>query len=132
VAVLTLLLLSRAPGFTTYANNATANVWIYELNLLACVGVVLWALSGRFVGVLRLTPIRFLGRVSYTVYLVHLTMMVEVARYVGDKALAAGIAAVITLIYASVSWVCMERPLLERKRAVARASGNTSLEPAAE
>ena len=112
VAVGVLLFLSRRYHVTTNDNTPLANMAIYEASLIACTGIMLWALSGRWVGVLTLRPVVYLGRISYTVYLIHVT-----ALYLWEKAFhnqwtIAGAAAVMTLIYAALSWRFMELPLL--------------------
>ncbi len=82
LAIGTLLMLSRRGGFSTAGNTREVNVWVYELSLIASTGVILWALSGRYVGVLTWAPMRYLGRISYSIYLIHVTMLVVVGRYV--------------------------------------------------
>lgn len=107
-----LALLARNPRFFTFANTRESNVLIYEMTLVISVGVMLWALSGKRVGVLMLSPARYLGRISYTVYLVHLTVYAIASSYLDNQAMALLVTGVGTLIYAAVSWVVLERPLL--------------------
>jgi peptidoglycan/LPS O-acetylase OafA/YrhL len=113
LAVLTLFILSRNPGFTTKANTPFSNVWIYEMSLVACTGIILWALSGKGVWILNLSPVRYLGRISYSVYLIHLTFIVVLASYLHTAAIRALAAAALTIAYATVSWFFLEKPLLE-------------------
>jgi peptidoglycan/LPS O-acetylase OafA/YrhL len=112
VASVMLVALSRKPGFTTHANTAAGNVWIYELSLLACVGAILWALGGRGVRVLTLAPVVYLGRISYSVYLIHLAAIVEMRKYLHGEVTAAVAAAAVSFVYASCSWHFMEKPIL--------------------
>ena len=114
-ALLVLFALSRKPGFTTASNTQLPNVFIYELTLIACAGAMLWALSGRGTGILTLAPVRYLGRISYTVYLIHITVFLVVAQHFHGKMRIAGTTFVITLLYAAFSWTFLERPLLARK-----------------
>ena len=114
-ALLTLLALSRKPGFRTTSNTQLPNVCIYELTLIACTGALLWALSGRMTGLLTLSPIRYVGRISYTIYLIHLTVFLLVTRYVHGFFAAAGVTFVATLLYAALSWFVLERPMLARR-----------------
>lgn len=112
-----LALLSRNADFTTRANTRESNVVIYELTLTWSVGLLLWALSGRGTRILTLAPVRFLGRISYTVYLIHLTICYMVVRYLhlqGDWPVALATIPV-TLLCASVSWYFIECPLLKPK-----------------
>ena len=104
--------LSRAPGFSVTANTPFGNAWIYEMTLVASTGVVLWALSGRWVQVLEWRPMRALGRISYSFYLIHTTMLLALARYIGGRRLAAALTFVLSLVYSAVSWRYLEQPML--------------------
>ena len=84
LALLTLAALSRRPGFTTTANTPQTNLWIYELSLIACTGAILWALSGKRNGELTLSPVRYIGRISYTIYLIHFTVLILVSQYLQE------------------------------------------------
>jgi peptidoglycan/LPS O-acetylase OafA/YrhL len=107
-----LVLLGRLPDFSTFANRAAANVWIYELCLVASVGVIVWALSGRYVGILRWGPIRYLGRISYAIYLIHTVALALMEHFLGSRVYVGAIAAVISVGYAAVSWKFLEQPIL--------------------
>ncbi|MEA3020600.1 MAG: hypothetical protein QOI47_2124 [Actinomycetota bacterium] len=63
---------------------------------------------------LELRPLRFLGRISYSVYLWHLPIIAEVARRRahGDIGGIALIALPLSLVVGWVSYVAIERPLL--------------------
>lgn len=111
-ALLALFALSRKPGFTTTANTPQTNLGIYELSLVACSGAILWALSGRGTGILTISPVRYIGRISYTIYLIHLTVLVLAVRYLHRAWAIDGVVLAATLIYSSVSWVIFEKPLL--------------------
>jgi peptidoglycan/LPS O-acetylase OafA/YrhL len=89
-----------------------SNLWIYEMTLFINTGIMLWALGDKGVSILKLTPIRYLGRISYTVYLIHLTAYFVASRFLHGRfeVLSATLAA--TLLYASASWFFFERPLL--------------------
>lgn len=116
LALLTLAALSRQPGFTTTANTPETNLWIYELSLIACTGAILWALSGKGTGALTLSPVRYIGRISYTIYLIHFTVLMVVARYLSGIWAITGVTLIATILYAAISWVVFEKPLLVRKR----------------
>ena len=111
-ALATLLILSRHPGFTTYANTRLGNVWIYELTLLASAGLILWALSGRFVTLLNLAPVQYLGRISYSFYLIHTTALFILQPHIRRFWLLGILTLVLSLAYAALSWRFLERPLL--------------------
>lgn len=112
IALGVLFYLSRWYHITTSENTQLANVAIYEASLVACTGVILWALSGRWVGVLTLRPMVYLGRISYSVYLIHVTGLLLAARVFHHRAAIAVAGAAITLAYAAASWRWMELPLL--------------------
>lgn len=115
LALAVLYALSKDPGFTLTSNTRASNTWIYELTLLTCAGAMLWALSGKGIGILMLSPVRYIGRISYTIYLIHLTVFLLVSRYLHEKLAVAGVTLVITLLYAMISWRFLEEPLLSRK-----------------
>jgi len=115
LAVGALLYLSKCYGITTTDNTQLANVAIYEASLIACTGVMLWALSGRGVGALTLKPVMYLGRISYSVYLIHVTALYLAAKMFHRTILIAASGAAIALIYSSLSWHFMELPLLGRR-----------------
>ena len=116
LALLTLAALSRQPGFTTTANTPETNLWIYELSLIACTGAILWALSGKGTGILTLSPVRYIGRISYTIYLIHFTVLMVAARYLSGIWTITGVTLAGTILYSAISWVVLEKPLLARKR----------------
>jgi peptidoglycan/LPS O-acetylase OafA/YrhL len=111
-ALLVLFALSRKPGFTTTGNTPQSNLWIYELSLFACTGAILWALSGRGTWLLTLAPVRYIGRISYTIYLIHLTVFILAERYLHGDAVVAAVTFAVTVLYAAVSWAFLEKPLL--------------------
>lgn len=111
-AVGAMLLLSRNPSFTILGDTAFANLWIYELTLLGSAGVVLWALSGRGVGVLKLGWVRYVGRISYSFYLIHLLVIVVVRHHLQNVWVAAVLSLVVSLLYAAACWRWLEQPIL--------------------
>jgi peptidoglycan/LPS O-acetylase OafA/YrhL len=113
VGLVLLMALSRLPGFSTHANTRAANVWVYEITLTTCAGTLLWALSGRGVRLLTLPPVTYIGRISYSLYLIHLVVIVEMRKYLHGEVKAACAAAVISLLYAACSWHFMEKPIIQ-------------------
>ena len=103
--------LGRRPEFSTYANTREANVWVYELCLVGAVGIVTWALSGRGVGVLAWRPVRYVGRISYSIYLLHTLALMVVGDWIGGW-LGAVVAGAVSVGYAAVSWRWFEMPIL--------------------
>lgn len=110
-----LAVLARNPHFTTASNTRESNLWIYEMTLAITVGVFLWALSGRGTAVLSLAPVRYLGCISYSVYLIHLTVYFVMSSHLHGRVEALAATLMVTLLYASASWYFIERPLLVHK-----------------
>lgn len=74
--------------------------------------------GGPLKPLLDLRPLRWLGRVSYSVYLWHVPLIAEVVRRWPDLG-AGGRAAIVvpsTLALATASWVLVEKPLLRGPR----------------
>lgn len=73
--------------------------------------------GGPWTAVLRLAPVVWLGRISYSLYLWHLPVFVaiEYGGFLGGTTVAAGIAKVVlSLAVAAASFHLIERPLLRR------------------
>jgi peptidoglycan/LPS O-acetylase OafA/YrhL len=105
-----LLMLSRL-GVTTYGNTRTGNVLIYECTLIVCSGFILWALSGTHVWPLRSTALRYIGKLSYSMYLIHLGAILLIGQRLSGPA-AAAVSFAATLAYAITSWHLIEKKLL--------------------
>jgi peptidoglycan/LPS O-acetylase OafA/YrhL len=102
---------------STFDNTRAGNALIYECSLLICAGFILYALSGKYVGWLRVRPLTYLGQISYSMYLVHLGFLSLIpARLPTPVAAALGLLA--TIAYAAASWHWMEGPLLARGKDV--------------
>jgi peptidoglycan/LPS O-acetylase OafA/YrhL len=111
----TLFYLMHKGGYATNTFSVKANVITYELSLIACTGILLWALSGRFVGILTNAPMRWIGRLSYSLYLIHRTAFEFLESRTHNRlALSVG-AASFCLIYSALSWRFIESPILRRK-----------------
>lgn len=118
VAASLLYVISSRYRITTYSNDRIGNVVIYEASLLACTGIILWALSGRGVGVLKLGPVRYLGRISYTFYLISSTILFEMdSRFFHGRHLLANaiVSFLLIVLYSTLSWYLMELPILGSK-----------------
>jgi peptidoglycan/LPS O-acetylase OafA/YrhL len=98
-------------GITTDGNTRTGTVFIYECCLFLSVGIMLYALAGKGVAWLQTRPIAYIGRISYTMYLVHVGIIMLVQNKLHGYA-AAAVALGLTIAYAAVSWHLLERRLL--------------------
>jgi peptidoglycan/LPS O-acetylase OafA/YrhL len=114
LAAIPLVLFSRYPWFQPAADSILVNVWLYEIILFGYVSVLVWALSGRVVGILKLRPLVYVGRISYTLYLVHTTVITVVRNHLHRHSAGTVIALAISLLFAAVSWRYLESPILSR------------------
>lgn len=107
-------LLGRA-HLSTFTNTSMANVLIYESTLFISVGIMLFALAGRGVGALENGMLVYIGKISYTLYLVHLIFFAIPALQSlgGWTYIVAALSC--TVAYASLSWIWIERPLLSAR-----------------
>lgn len=103
-------------GYSTYGNTQIGNTFIYMFTLWTCFGVMTWALSGKFVGILKWRPVVYIGRISYTIYLTHLLAIWMCSKFIHNHLLAITAGAVLVISFASLSWFVMEKPILEGKR----------------
>jgi peptidoglycan/LPS O-acetylase OafA/YrhL len=126
LAAVPLLWFSRYPWFQPGADSVLVNVWLYEIILFGYAGALLWALSGRVVGILKLWPLVYIGRISYTVYLVHTTVLTVVGNHLHPHSAGTAIALAISLLFAAISWHYLESPILSRV-ASARTAAAVSL-----
>jgi peptidoglycan/LPS O-acetylase OafA/YrhL len=107
-----LIALSRFAWFQPAAETIAANVWLYEMVLIACAGALVWALSGRVVHVLRWGPLRYMGRISYAFYLVHTMVLLLVRRHLHHYSIGNATAFVVAVLFSAASWHLMEHPIL--------------------
>jgi peptidoglycan/LPS O-acetylase OafA/YrhL len=99
---------------STYWNSGPMVVAFKSLLAITCTMVLLSACSFRYRKIVRLTaPLRYLGTISYGIYLWHLPVILALKRVTwvdGPKALLPVI--ILTLLFASLSWHFFERPLM--------------------
>ncbi len=96
---------------TTYGNTRLGNILIYESALFICLGFMLYALSGRHAGWLQVRALRYIGTISYSMYLVHVGVLQMVRPNLhGIWGVAAALG--LTILYASLSWHLIECRLL--------------------
>lgn len=97
-------------GFTTYSDTAIGNLGVYESTLVIVTSVFLMSLAGVGRRFFVFPPLMWLGYISYSVYLIHLTVLNF------DPYHSIALAAAITIAYASAMWIFVERPILSWKR----------------
>lgn len=109
-----LLFLSRYPWFRTSRNTILTNVFIYALTLLIAVGSLTWALKGHGIlsSILRLPPIRYLGRISYSMYLIHAAAIIIAKKWFANPLEVLVVSFTASFLYSAISWHFLEKPLL--------------------
>jgi peptidoglycan/LPS O-acetylase OafA/YrhL len=103
---------------STEGNTRTGNVFIYESALFICFGFMLYALSGQHIGWARSRPLAYVGRISYSMYLAHLCIVVVLSDLFSEI-VATAVGLPLTVAYAAVSWHLMESRLLGRNNMIA-------------
>jgi peptidoglycan/LPS O-acetylase OafA/YrhL len=113
-----LVSLSTYTSFRTGSNSQFNNVVLYSLTLTVAVGLLLWSLQGKglFPALLRLRCLRFLGRISYSMYLVHVCFIVLAERQFSNRWAVFAAAFAATLAYSTVSWFVLEKRLLQSRK----------------
>ena len=118
---LLMLHLAKLGGYSTFEDTLKANTVTYEIALFAAAGAFVWALGGKYIWTLNSLPLRWLGRISYSFYLIHQSALLVTERYIHGKYLIAVVAAAGSVLYAALSWYFMEKPILHGgKRRVSR------------
>jgi peptidoglycan/LPS O-acetylase OafA/YrhL len=122
--------LSQLSSFRTGTNLGFNHVILYSLTLLVAVGLLLWALQekGWFPAILRLPVLRFIGRISYSMYLVHVCFIIVAAQRFSNRWAVFTVAFAATVAYSTASWFVLEKRLLSRTAP----HGKSSEDPAAQ
>ncbi len=111
-------------GYPFAMPHAAQFIWGYSiLNYWFAIVIYGVAREGWFLRFLEWGPIRYLGKISYGLYVYHLAIIWFVAR-IRDlgienegiaKPLTAGIALIVTVLVASLSYFALEKPILSLK-----------------
>jgi peptidoglycan/LPS O-acetylase OafA/YrhL len=112
-----LISLSSYASFRTGFNRGFNNVALYSFTLAFAVGLLLWSLQGKgwFPAILRLRCLRFLGQISYSMYLVHVCFILLGERWFSNRWAVFAAAFAATLAYSTISWFVLEKPLLQKR-----------------
>jgi peptidoglycan/LPS O-acetylase OafA/YrhL len=96
------------------ANTPLSNAGLYSVSLVLCTSIVVIALQSKGIvkRVLCNPVLVYIGTISYTIYLIHLTILYALWPLHFDRYVTAALALAITLAYASVSWFGFERRLI--------------------
>lgn len=109
-----LALLKGRPWFVRSANSPQFNCFAYSLNILLLGGFFIWVVlleKGWLFRILSWRPLRELGRISYSFYLLHLLVLQEVLRKLHGWSVPL-VAFCITALLATLSWKLIEEPVL--------------------
>ncbi|WP_213302504.1 acyltransferase family protein [Paraburkholderia sacchari] len=95
------------------ANTPLSNALLYSVSLVLCTSTVVFALQSKgFIKRLLCNPVLvYIGTISYTIYLIHLTILYAVWPLHYSRLASAAIALALTLAYASASWFLLEKRL---------------------
>ena len=114
-ALVSLGMLTRA-HYSTYGNTHLGNLAFYECTLALMTSAFLMALSGCGKRPLSIGPLVWMGKVSYSFYLIHLLALSLVPHHYAVLALA------VSILYAALSWYMLEKPILTHRQGSARPS----------
>lgn len=122
--------LSRYASFRTGGNVIFNNVILYTFTLSVAVGLLLWSLQGKglFPAILRLPTLRFLGRISYSMYLVHVCFILLAGRWVSNRWAVFAVALLATFGYSTFSWFVLEKRLLQSRKRTHEISAHRRIE----
>ncbi|HEY0796668.1 MAG TPA: acyltransferase, partial [Acidisarcina sp.] len=109
-----LALLQVWPVFRLSSNTRSSNGVIYSLSVAGSVSLLAWSLADRgwLLRFLTWPPMRYVGRISYTMYLVGSMIKVLFMRHFHSPLLILVLDISATILWASVSWFLLERPIL--------------------
>jgi len=113
--LLALVWLSRYRVFKTGSNTRITNTFLYSIILVVVTSLVVVALSqtGRVCRVLNMAALRYIGRVSYSMYLIHVTVIMLVNQRIANRLIACLVAFGCVVLYASITWYGFEQRLLK-------------------
>jgi len=110
------------------ANTPLSNAGLYSISLVLCTSVVVIALQSKgIVKRLLCNPVLvYIGTISYTIYLIHLSVLYALWPLQMNRYVSAALALVITIAYASLTWFGFERRLIFGSRGNVHATAGTS------
>jgi peptidoglycan/LPS O-acetylase OafA/YrhL len=108
-------------------NTPLSNAALYSVSLVLCTSVVVIALQSQgIVKRLLCNPVLvYIGTISYTIYLIHLSILYTLWPLHMSRYVTAALALAITLAYASVTWFAFERRLIHGPASRAQRAGAT-------
>jgi peptidoglycan/LPS O-acetylase OafA/YrhL len=109
-----LALAQISPLLRLSAMTPTANALDYSLSVLGSFSLLAWVLADRgwLRALLASGAMRFIGQISYTMYLTHLVAVFLMRQVSPSKVVVTLLALPISIAYAAVSWYLVEKPLI--------------------
>jgi peptidoglycan/LPS O-acetylase OafA/YrhL len=102
------------PRFHAEANTIFFNTVGYSLICCVATGLLAFTLGsedGWYAKLMTWTPIRWIGLISYTSYLIHAGVLAVVVPF-SWVILNRAVALAVVIAYASLSWILLEKPIL--------------------
>ena len=112
--VIVLITLHPYGWFRRSSNTPAGNALIYSINILIYGAFFVWTLlseKGFLRFVLASAPMRALGRISYTFYLLHVLVITLLAQHLKPVS-ASAVGLILTTALAGLSWFYIEKPIL--------------------
>jgi len=117
VALPLLVAFSVFPSFRAGANSVLFNAIAYSLSVAGLGSILVYVLGSQedlLHTFLTTRPLRYLGLISYTFYLYHEGVLLQVGLYVHSRIAIALAAFFVTILISVFSWHCFEAPILGR------------------
>jgi len=117
VALSLLVAFSVFPSFRAGANSVLFNAIAYSLSVVGLGSILVYILGsqeGLLHTFLTTRPLRYLGLVSYTFYLYHEGVLLQVGLYLHSRIPIALVAFSVTILISVFSWHYFEAPILGR------------------
>jgi peptidoglycan/LPS O-acetylase OafA/YrhL len=123
LAAVAALVIASHFGYDHKSNSLLFNSIGYSLVAIMSAGLMVWSTieKGWLYTLLTIRPLRYIGKISYTAYLIHLPMILLVqtlgrarGHYTGSRLALASFP--LTLLFASISWHLIERPILRWRK----------------
>ncbi len=113
VSLIVLFSLSVFPWFRTSQHTVLTNTFVFVLTLLVAVGVLMWALKDRtvFSSFLSLPFLRYVGRISYSMYLIHATAIILAEKWFQSPLIVLCVSFAGAFLYSAASWHLLEKRL---------------------
>jgi len=106
-----------------YLSSRFSIVFLYAFYAVFYSMVLLRLTNGNY-AMLSRGPLKYIGVVSYFVYLFHVPVVFWMRNAIGDRNVALNFLATVSMVVggATISWYAMERPMIERGKSLIRGS----------